>query len=454
MNPAMDPSNRRGANGTRSFWTWESMRDTLSLLLLPGTGIRRWLLLGAVGGLVFAVGLAYVIRYYGRVTLPHFLPGPVEGPFFMLIALALIAVAGARLTSLIWSARSAGLPNESLRASMMRLREQARAPIVVAIGGGTGLSSLLRGLKSRAQVTGIVTVADDGGSSGRLRQELGVLPPGDIRNCIVALADAEPLMKDLFQYRFGPGSTLEGHSFGNLFIAALTATTGSFEEAVNESNRILNVRGRIVPATLENVSLAAELDSGETRLGESNIPVPGHTVRRLQLEPSSPTAYAGAIEALRAAQLIAIGPGSLFTSIIPNLLIPGIRDEINRSAAPVVYICNVASQPGETEGFDVADHVRAILEHCPGLRIDFAVVNNNLTPLEAENPAHLIRLRDFEFPGITIRETDLMASGFRTHHDPDKLANAVLGTYHDAVRASNSSGSRGRRAELAATRQR
>lgn len=418
----------------RSARWLHGLRNLLFLGLLPGTGIRRWLLLGAVGGLIFALGVAYMVRYYSAVGLPDFLPGPVEGFFFLILAVCAVSASSLKLTDMILSARAASLPDESLRDSMLRLREQARAPRLVAIGGGTGLASLLRGLKSLAQMTAIVTVGDDGGSSGRLRQELGVLPPGDIRNCIVALADAEPLMKDLFQHRFEAGTTLEGHSFGNLFIAALTAVTGSFEDAVNESGRILNVRGRIVPATLDNVMLYARLDSGETVRGESNIPHAGQRIEQLGIDPHHPTPYCAALESIQDAQLILIGPGSLYTSIMPNLLIPGMADAINAAEGPVVYVCNVASQPGETEGFDVAAHVRAIQTHCPGLRIDYVVANSNMTTLEPGNPAHLIQLGTFDSPETKLVLTDLMNPEFRTHHDPDKLAAAVMEIYHGETR--------------------
>lgn len=408
-------------------------REVAVLMLSTGTGIRRWLLLGAAGGLVFALGIAYLVRFFSSVGMPDFLPGVLEVPLFMGVAVAGILIAMWRLTGRISSAWAASLPKESLRDSMRRLRTQARAPRVVAIGGGTGLATLLRGLKEQAQLTGIVTVADDGGSSGRLREELGVLPPGDIRNCIVALADAEPLMKELFQYRFKAGDGLQGHSFGNLFIAAMSEVTGSFEEAVNESNHVLNVRGRIVPSTLAQVAITATLNGGRTVRGESNIPLAGGRIDRVEIEPANPAPYSEALEAVRQSQLTLIGPGSLYTSIMPNLLIPGLVQAIAESDAPVVYLCNVASQKGETEGFDVADHVNAILEHCPDLRLDYVIANSNMTGLEEGASAHMVSMRSFEFPAVGLVQADLVNESFRTHHHPDKLARAIFDLYDGEI---------------------
>ena len=242
-------------------------------------------------------------------------------------------------------------------------------PKVVAIGGGTGLSTLLRGIKAHTpHVTAIVTVADDGGSSGRLRRELGVLPPGDFRNCIAALADDEALITQLFQYRFGQGTGLDGHSFGNLFITALAAVTGSFERAVVEAGRVLAIRGRSLPSTLDNVNLVADLrraaPSGLFRVqGESSIPKAGQPIDRVFLRPDNARAYPGAVRAILNADLIVAGPGSLFTSILPNLLVDGIRQAVATSTAVKLYVCNVATQAGETDGFDLGDHVSALQRH-------------------------------------------------------------------------------------------
>jgi uncharacterized cofD-like protein len=410
------------------FWT----REALALSLLPGTGLRRWLVVGAFGGLTFAIGVGYLVREFSSVDLPEFLPGSGETILFLLAALIAMSVSLARLTGLLSDARVASLPEESIRSSILRQRGRHRLPRFVAIGGGTGLSTMLRGLKDSSRLTGIVTVADDGGSSGRLREELGLPAPGDIRACIVALADTEPLMKDLFQYRFPDGGALEGHSFGNLFIAAMSGVTGSFEDAVSEASRVLNVRGRIVPATLANVQLVADMSDGNSVMGESAIPSAHGVIQKLRLEPESPPPYDGAREAVDNADMVIIGPGSLYTSLIPNLLVPGLAEAISQRNVPVVYVCNIASQHGETEGFTVTDHLQAIRKHCPKLRIDGVIVNNNMADLHIDYEASHIQLGDsaeFAMLGIDVVEADLMNDQIRPHHDSEKLADVLLAFY-------------------------
>ncbi|NQW16241.1 MAG: YvcK family protein [Chloroflexi bacterium] len=407
------------------FWT----REALALSLLPGTGLRRWLVLGTFGGLAFAVGVGYLVRSFSSVTIPEFLPGSGEAILFLVAAFIAMGVSLARLTGLLSDARVTSLPEESLRNSILRHKGRERGPRFVAIGGGTGLSTMLRGLKDSSRLTGIVTVADDGGSSGRLREELGLPAPGDIRSCIVALADTEPLMKDLFQYRFPDGGPLEGHSFGNLFIAAMSGVTGSFEDAVSESSRVLNVRGQIVPSTVANVRLVADMSDGSTVMGESAIPSANGVINKVRLEPESPSPYHGASEAIQRADMVIIGPGSLYTSLIPNLLVPGIVGAISNRGVPVVYVCNIASQQGETDGFTVADHLIAIRSHCPDLKIDGVIANNNMADLNIDYEASHIQMGNIGDLGITLIETDLMNDEFRTHHDSEKLANVLLALY-------------------------
>lgn len=261
---------------------------------------------------------------------------------------------------------------------------------VVALGGGTGLSALLRGLKHHvvrrqdpaptakrpiSDLAAIVTVTDDGGSSGRLRRENRVLPPGDIRNCMVALASDEALLSHLFQYRFHAGRGLTGHNFGNLFLAALTHVTGDFTEAIRVSSKVLAIRGRIFPSTVANVTLDAVLENGKRVHGETSISSSRAPIRKLQLNPRHVRAVPEAIEAIRHADLILLGPGSLFTSILPNLLIPEIAQAIQRSKAPRVYIANLMTQPGETTGYSLSAHLNAIQRHVPGRIVDFVVAN-------------------------------------------------------------------------------
>jgi len=255
-------------------------------------------------------------------------------------------------------------------------RQLDRGYRIVAIGGGTGLSSLLRGLKEyTTNLTAIVTVADDGGSSGRLRHELGVLPPGDIRNCLVALADSESMMTDLFEYRFNEGDGLTGHSFGNLFLAAMSGIAGDFDSAIKESSRVLNIKGRVLPSTLANVALEATLEDGTVVLGESNISKSKSPIRSIRLVPESCEPLDEAIEAILAADAIVLGPGSLYTSVMPNLLVPGIAEAVERSMALKVYVCNIMTQPGETDGLSAADHARALLNGTGKMLFDHVLVN-------------------------------------------------------------------------------
>ena len=252
----------------------------------------------------------------------------------------------------------------------------SRAPRVVVIGGGTGMPVLLRGLKElTSNLTAIVTVADDGGSSGRLRGELGILPPGDIRNCLIALATTEPLLEQLFQYRFNTDSQLDGHSFGNLFIAAMSEITGDFEAAVKESSKVLAVRGRVLPVTLDNIGLGAELVDGRVVYGESNITADPVAIKKVHILPADVTPLPEALLALQEADAIVLGPGSLYTSVIPNLLVPGIAQAIADSNATKIYACNVMTQPGETTGYTASDHLRAILQHTTPELVDYVLVN-------------------------------------------------------------------------------
>lgn len=329
---------------------------------------------------------------------------------------------------------------------------------MVAIGGGSGLAVLLRGLKSHIgrpeQLTAIVTVADDGGSSGRLRRELGVLPPGDIRSCLVALADDEDLLARLFQYRFsrpgedshgegshGEGSHgedshgdgISGHSFGNLFLTALSAVTGDLCQAILTTESILSVRGRILPATLTDVRLLGVGRSGKTYHGESAIGQSGEPLERLELKPSDAKAVPKAIQALEQADLIVLGPGSLYTSILPNLLIPGIRDTVRRSSAPVVLILNLMTQPGETDHMSALDHLMALEKHAGLGLVDVVLVNSSPLPsshleLYAEAGSDRVNIEHeaLEQRGVDLVEKDLLASEDLIRHDPAKLGRAVL----------------------------
>lgn len=320
--------------------------------------------------------------------------------------------------------------------------ESARivGPKVTVIGGGTGLSTLLKGLKDCTEnITAIVTVADDGGGSGVLRDELGILPPGDIRNCVIALANAEPAMTRLFNYRFTDGS-LRGQSLGNLVLAALNDEYGSFVEAVQRMSDVLAITGRVLPVTVENILLRAMLEDGSEVLGESKIhdfkKTKNCRISEVFLEPASPAPLEDALDAIRGADMIVLGPGSLYTSIIPNLLVPGIPEAIAASRAVKVYACNVMTQEGETEGYTAFDHAAALTSHSRGGVFDICLVNNALVPpdiiekyrAEDAEPTHVDRDR-FAAAHIELVERDLLASGEKQNyarHDPKKLAAELI----------------------------
>jgi uncharacterized cofD-like protein len=329
---------------------------------------------------------------------------------------------------------------ESIPDVLYRRRHLDRGPKVVVIGGGTGLSNLLRGLKNyTSNITAIVTVGDDGGSSGRLREELGVLPPGDIRNCITALADEEKLVTELFRYRFEAGQGLEGHSFGNLFLTALCSITkGDMLEAVRVASRVLNSCGQVLPSTLNSVVLVAEMADGSTVRGESHITSAKGQITRLGCEPDNPVATPEALAAIADADLIILGPGSLYTSICPNLLIKGIPEALREARARKIYICNVMTQEGETTNYTVADHVQTLLLHArvtPGIgtRLINAVLVNREAPPPELNAGHYgvatpvrydpERLKELKVVGVL---RSVLSSTLNCHHDPDKLAKAIM----------------------------
>jgi uncharacterized cofD-like protein len=317
-------------------------------------------------------------------------------------------------------------------------RMQGRGPKIVAIGGGSGLSSMLRGLKQyTSNLTAVVTVADDGGSSGLLRRDMKVIPPGDIRNCIAALADAEPLVTKLFQYRFGEnaGDGIAGHSFGNLFIVAMSEVTGNMEVAIHETSRVLAVRGQILPSTLADITLGAVLTDGTTVRGESNIPYSETPIANVFIEPAGPPVNPEVVRALLDADLIVIGPGSLYTSVLPNLLVRGLAEALLAARAHKVYIPNVATQRGETDGYNAADHLAAIRRHLKSDNVvDVVLANSNLPaePLpDAWQSMPVSAPGDADYGGARLVLADLVASEYRYRHDPERLAAAVMRQYYE-----------------------
>lgn len=343
--------------------------------LMPGLLVKRWMVLSASGVLMTGLGLAiwanlspvhYIIRFTRTAleTIARVVPSHISGPIMLIIGLLFVFWGQSRtfdsISDVLMPER-----DEELVDLLLNHRRLNKGPKIVVVGGGTGLSTLLRGLKTySANITAIVTVADDGGSSGRLRREMGVQPPGDIRNCLTALAREEKLLTELFSYRFETGDGLAGHSFGNLFLSAMTNITGDFEQAIAASSEVLAVRGKVLPATLTDVRLWAELEDGRRVEGESNIPKAGGKIVKIGCLPEAPAAPAAVLEAINEADLIVIGPGSLYTSVIPNLLVPEITAAIDRAQAPRIYVSNVMTQPGETTGYSVADHINAIDRAC------------------------------------------------------------------------------------------
>ncbi|TAM73900.1 YvcK family protein [bacterium] len=352
---------------------------------LPGLNVKRWLLLAIVGGVLLIDGVTRVLAAEGadfhinqsidQAVLGHIPLWWIDWIFIVLGAIFVFVGIRAWFRSIV----AVLTPNrkDHILEILVERRTLTKGVKIVAIGGGTGLSTLLRGLKHyTSNITAVVTVSDDGGSSGRLQRELGVLPPGDIRNCLVALADSERLITELFQYRFSEGDGLAGHSFGNLLLAALTAVTGSFDTAIRESSRVLAIRGRVLPSTLSAARLCAELEDGTIVEGETNISQSTKRISRVFLDPRRCEPLHEVVEAIRDADAIILGPGSLYTSIMPNLLVDGIAQEIARSKAARVYVCNVMTQPGETHGYSASDHVQAINAMVGERLFDYVIVND------------------------------------------------------------------------------
>lgn len=417
--------------------------------MLPG--LKRWILIIVVGivGIVYGVLLLlgkHPMDELGKaihdfiVDFHTLLPSRVSGVVVIVSGAIFVCVAVYKITISILGAY---LPNdrESIPDVLYRRRHLDRGPRVVVIGGGTGLSNLLKGLKNFTNnITAIVTVGDDGGSSGRLRQEMGVLPPGDIRNCITALADEERLVTELFRYRFQSGQGLEGHSFGNLFLTALCAITNNdMLEAVRVASRVLNSCGQVLPATLANVSLIAEMADGRVVKGESQITDANGKILRLRCEPTNPRSTPEAINAILSAELIILGPGSLYTSIIPNLLIQGIPEAIRDARAKKIYVCNVMTQKGETTDYSVADHVEAILSHMSvpprgGFRYMNAVLINDEMPSASAREAYAqagcapVRFDPERLRELTVapHRRALLNPTLSGHHDPHRLAKVIM----------------------------
>lgn len=428
--------------------------------LRVGMRVKRYLVVLALGITFISLALAMALAtLYRNVNFPdystdivraitlQFIPHPWRELLVLAIGLGVIG------TSIYYLSRSLFIPliagrESSVVDQVYKFRFGNRGPKIVAIGGGTGLPTVLRGLKEHTgNITGIVTMADDGGSTGRLRKEFGILPPGDFRNCIAALSDAEPLMQELFQYRFErDGSGLDGHSFGNLFITAMVGVTGDFERAVLESSRILAVRGTVFPSTLEDIELHGIAEDGAELRGESEVGKAHGRIRKVFLKPEDPIGYLPAVQAVLDADMIVFGPGSLYTSVIPPVLVGDIKQAIKSNPAAVkVYVCNVATQVGETDHFDALAHIRALQEQIGKRMFDYVLVNGNVAAtaarireIRAQDPAKVkpewlvdpvdpdtlrAAARDL---GVEIIVADVISESNPLRHDPNKLATALL----------------------------
>jgi len=409
----------------------------------PGLGVKRWYFLILAGITMLGVGVAISLLELYRTdsTNPalltflsyaslRFLPRFLRVLIFGGIGVGMVLYGISRLNRSLL--RPYIRPGHTIVDELTRYRLRERGPRIVTIGGGHGLATLLRGLKTYSRnLTAVVTVADDGGSSGRLRESYGILPPGDIRNCLAALSNDEQMLTQLFQYRFSGEGELDGHSFGNLFITALAEITGSFEGAVAESGKVLSVSGRVLPATLHNVKLVADIQlpnsTNQVRVeGESRIPKIAGRVRRMWLEPNDAPAYPPVIKSLLNADMIIVGPGSLYTSLLPNLLVHDLLGAIQASRAVKVYISNIATQTGETDLLlSCYDHVRVLEEHVGDRLFDVVLCNSNHDG-QLNVDSRWVRADEKTMADSRVRCDDLVDDAYPWRHDSTKLANALI----------------------------
>lgn len=401
---------------SKNFFKW----------LYPGMKVKRWLLVAILGVIIVGFGAVFIAQPY-----------PLVSALGSVIAICGIVAIVLGVGKMIVSLITLFLPERErdLVNILYQRRYLERGPKIVAIGGGHGLSNLLLGLKEyTANITAVVTVADSGGSSGRLREEFNIVAPGDIRNCLVALADAPALMGDLFQFRFSDNSQLLGHNFGNLFLTAMFQLTGGdFEKAVKESSKVLAIRGKVVPATVHNVHLVAEYGDGSRTVGEAKIPRTGLPIKRLCLEPEDVKPTQEALEAIESADVIILGPGSLYTSVIPNLIIHGMAEAVKKSSAFKIYICNVMTQRGETEKYKASHHLKAIMEHANNEVVDVCIVNTAvasaemLSRYESEDSYPVVAdTQAIRALGYLAVEEDLLSVKDYVRHDSSKLTQALI----------------------------
>ena len=420
--------------------------------LYPGMRFKRWLALFAVGVMMASIGLAIALsyKYVGNIEEAIFRAVYMTtGTYYYTVTVVVgISLLGVGIVMMILSSQMIVRSvtsviiqknKEKLVDLMFEKRKLNKGPAITVIGGGTGLSVLLRGLKCvTSNVTAVVTVADDGGSSGRIRQDLGIIPPGDLRNCLVALADTEPLMEKLFQHRFGGKGDLAGHSFGNLFIAAMAEVLGDVEKALKESSKVLAVKGKVLPSSTETVRLFAEMADGTIVEGESQIPLANQKINKVFLEPADVAPVKSSLDALKESDAIILGPGSLYTSVLPNLLVNGIAETIKNSKAIKIYICNVMTQPGETDDYTASMHIKALLDHVgPGI-IDYVIVNSKEISLAAQEmyadqDAKVVKIDESEIDklGVKLVKANIINETNLVRHDPVKLSRTIMKMVYD-----------------------
>ena len=415
----------------------------MKFLMKPGIKVKRWIFLGFVGVVVLVLGVVEIFSnkdYSNSIRLLYL--------FLSLIGIVIMYIAFSEFVkSLIYLINSEKIKitinDKNIEELVDEKRVHVGGPKVVVIGGGTGLSTMLRGLKLYTNnITAIVTVGDDGGGSGKLRADLGMLPPGDIRNCILALADTEPIMEDLLQYRFKEGS-LKGQNFGNLFLAAMAGISENFEDAVQKMSSVLAVTGKVLPVTLDDMKLIAELENGNIVEGESIIPEEvikqKSKIKQLKIDPEKAKPLMDALVAIKEADAIVMGPGSLYTSIIPNLLVEDIVQGINKSDAIKIYISNVMTQPGETDDFAVSDHIKTLMKYSGKNSVQYVIANNGTIPTDIEERylsqgSKLVKLdyENIEDLNVKVVETDLVkiTKGY-VKHDAEHLAQVLMTTILD-----------------------
>ncbi len=430
--------------------------------LLPGLVLKRWMVTSGIGLILALLGAAIwadlgpiywaiEVLFWFLSGITTFLPRGITGPLILFMGITLLILGQSKSFK---SIQQAVAPDkDAILIDALRAKSKLnRGPNIVAIGGGTGLASLLQGLKRySSRITAVVTVADDGGSSGILRKELGVQPPGDIRNCLTALSNEGPLMTKLFQYRFSSGTGLVGHSFGNLFLSALTAITGNIDSAITASSRVLSVQGQVVPATNADVRLWAELDNGERVEGESSIGKSLNPIVRIGCYPERPPALPRALDAIKDAELILLGPGSLYTSLLPSLLVPEIVEAIQKSKAPKLYICNLMTQPGETDGLDVSGHIRAIEAQLASIGVSEKIFKYILAQKEIPPSPLLDHYRSRGAEPVRCDRRKLVSEGYKLflaslqsskitptfRHDPRSLSLAVMRFFKEYKKDNN-----------------